>query len=340
MGLKITLKEIAEVAGVSTATVSRVINNTKHVNEDVRKRVVKVLKEKNYPPYVSKSLALQQDRLLIGVICPQYSNTVLDDLIVGINRVCKLYGYDTVIGLSDGTTKNEFHYIDLFSNNLLVQGIIFMGNHWEDQHLEIVRKNLTPVVLVGQMSSFPSISSVHIDNITASYEAVTYLLQNGHRQIAMIRGIMREEPIWEERFQGYQKALADSGISLDMSLVAESGLSIEDGSRAMAVILEHGPLPTAVFCSTDSMAIGAINYLMDQGYRVPEDISVFGFDGIELSKLIRPKLSTIEYSAVEIGMTATRNLIKLCKGEQDNIPNHINVMHHLVPRESTTSIQL
>ncbi|UOF92514.1 LacI family transcriptional regulator [Fodinisporobacter ferrooxydans] len=336
--MKITLKEIAQLAGVSTSTVSRVINNSKPVNEEIRKRVLNVLKEKNYLPFVVQTLSRQQDRLLIGVICPQYSNTVLDDLIVGINRICKLYGYDTVIGLSDGSMENELHYIDLFSN-LPVQGIIFMGNQWEEQHLEIVQKNLTPVVLVGQISSFPSIPSVHVDNITASYEAVTYLLQNGHRQIAMIRGISGGA-IWGDRFKGYQKALADFGIAVNEKWVAESSLSVEDGSKAMAAILENDPLPTAVFCATDSMAIGAIAYLTDHGYRVPEDISVFGFDGIELSKLIRPKLSTIEYSAIEIGMTATRNLIKLCKGEQDHIAHHINVMHHLVPRESTRPIQL
>lgn len=335
--MKITLKQIAKLAGVSPSTVSRVINNSKPVNEDIRKRVVNVLKETNYLPFVAQNLSIQQDRLLLGVICPQYSNTVLDDLIVGIKRVCKLYGYDTVIGLSDGTTENELHYIDLFSNNLSVQGLIFMGNEWEERHLELIQKNLIPVVLVGQISAFPSIPSVHVDNLTASYEAVTYLIKSGHRKIGIIRGIIREA-IWEDRFHGYQKALADCGISFNEKWVAKSGLSVEDGSQAMAAILENGSLPTAVFCSTDSMAIGAITYLTDHGYRVPEDISVFGFDGIAVSKLIRPTLSTVEYSAIEIGMTATRNVIKLCKGEQDQIAHHINVMHHLVTRESTRSI--
>lgn len=335
--MKITLKEIAKMAGVSPSTVSRVINNSKPVNEDIRKRVLGILKEMNYLPYMAQNSTPKQDRNLIGVICPQYSNTVLDDLIVGINNVCKLYGFDTVIGLSDSTMENELHYIDLFSNQLAVQGIIFMGNQWEDRHLEIVQKNYTPVVLVGQISSLPSIPSVHVDNTTASYEAVTYLIQNGHRQIAMILS-NTGETIREDRFQGYKNALADAGISINEKWVAESELSVEGGSRAMKEILRHDPKPTAVFCSTDSMAIGALTYLTDRGYKVPEDISVFGFDGIALSKLIRPRLSTVEYSAIEIGMTATRNLIKLCKGEEENIAHHINVIHHLVPRESTGSI--
>ncbi|MBM7662720.1 LacI family transcriptional regulator [Bacillus mesophilus] len=334
MILKITLKEIAKLADVSTATVSRVINNSKHVNEDLRKRVLAVLKETNYLPFVAQNMSLQQEQQLIGVICPQYSNTVLDDLIVGINKVCKLYGYDTVIGLTDGTDENEVHYIDLFSNKLDVQGMIFMGNQWGEGHLEFTQKNLTPVVLVGQISSIPSIPSVHVDNITASYEAVTYLLQSGHRQIAMIRG-NTGQTVRVDRFKGYEKALSDAGISVNESWVIDSELSIEGGKKAMATILEQDELPTAVFCSTDSLAIGAMTYLTDHGYQVPDDLSVFGFDSIDLSKLIRPRLSTIQYSAVEIGMTATRNLIKLCKGESDEIAPHLNVMHDLVIREST-----
>ncbi|WP_456276868.1 LacI family DNA-binding transcriptional regulator [Bacillus sp. AK128] len=332
--MKITLKEIAKMADVSTATVSRVINNSKHVNEDLRKRVLSVLKETNYLPFVAQNMTIQHDQLLIGVICPQYSNTVLDDLIVGINKVCKLYGYDTVIGLTDGSYENELHYIDLFSNKLTVQGMIFMGNQWEQEHSELTMKNLTPVVLVGQVSTYPPIPSVHVDNITASYEAVTYLLQNGHRQIAMIRG-NTGQTVREDRYKGYEKALTEAGISIQEKWLVDSELSVEGGRQAMAAILQQSSLPTAVFCSTDSIAIGAMTCLIDHGYQIPEDISVFGFDGIELSNLIRPRLSTIEYSAVEIGMTATRNLIKLCKGEQEDIAPHLNVMHDLVIREST-----
>ncbi|WP_246942933.1 LacI family DNA-binding transcriptional regulator [Bacillus pinisoli] len=333
--MKITLKEIAKMADVSTSTVSRVINNSKHVNEDLRKRVLNVLKETNYLPYVAQTLSNTHDQLLIGVICPQFSNTVLDDLIQGINKVCKLYGYDTVIGLTDGTNESEQHYIDLFSNKLCVQGMIFMGNQWEQEHIDIINKNLTPVVLIGQVSTHPSVPSVHVDNITASYEAVTYLLQSGHRNIAMIRGTTGQS-VREDRYKGYEKALLDAGLNIQEEWVLDSELSIEGGKKAMAAILEQQSMPTAVFCSTDNIAIGAMTYLQDQGYRVPEDISVFGFDSIELSRLVRPRLSTIQYSAVEIGMTATRNLIKLCKGEQEDVVSHLNVIHDLVIRESTT----
>lgn len=336
--MRITLKEIAELAGVSPSTVSRVINNSKPVNEDIRNRIIKIMKEKNYPFFADEDAPLQKSQPLIGVIGPQYSNTVLEDLIVGVNKVSKLYGFDTVIGLTDNTTENELHYVNLFSKVLGVQGIIFMGNQWNDNYNEIVKGNLTPVVLVGQISSYSSIPSVHVDNITASYEAVTYLINGGHKHIAMIRGLAGET-VREHRYIGYQKAIQDSELTIKEEWVVESELTLDGGAKAMAELLNQDQIPTAIFCSTDSLAIGAMNYLVDHGYRVPEDFSVFGFDGIELSSLVRPNLSTIRYSAVEIGMTATRNLIKLCKDEQEYIPPHINVLHHLVIRDSTKTLE-
>ncbi len=335
--MKITLKEIADQAGVSTSTVSRVINNSKPVKEELRKKVLSVLKENNYLPFVNQSTPKPPDRPLIGVICPQNTNTVLDDYVVGINRVSRLYGYDTVIGFTDGSKENEMHYMNLFIDQFSTQGLIFMGNPWEVDYHEFVTERLHPVILVGQTSLHPSIPSVHVDNFTASYEAVTYLINNGHKKIGMIKG-SNGEPIWEDRFKGYKKALEDAGLSFQEKWVVESGVSLEEGSRSMSKIVKQETFPTAVFCSTDSMAIGAMNYLLDHGFKVPEDISVFGFDGIELSKLIRPRLSTIEYSAVEIGMTATRHLMKLCKNDDDSIPQHLNVMHHLALRESTCSL--
>lgn len=335
--MRITLKEIAELAGVSPSTVSRVINKSKPVNEDIRNRILKIMKEKNYPFFPDQDVSPRKRQPLIGVIGPQYSNTVLEDLIVGVKKVSKLYGFDTVIGLTDNTTENELHYVNLFSNVLGVQGIIFMGNQWNDEYVEKVKENLTSVVLVGQISSYDSIPSVHVDNITASYEAVTYLLNCGHKNIAMIRGLAGET-VREHRYLGYKKALHDSGLSIKDEWIVESELTLDGGAKAMAELLSHENRPTAVFCSTDSIAIGAMNYLVDNGYQVPDDISIFGFDGIELSSLIRPNLSTIRYSAVEIGMTATRNLIKLCRGEEEYIAPHINVLHHLVIRDSTKSI--
>lgn len=330
--MKVKIQDIAKLAGVSIATVSRVLNNSKPVKEEIRNRVLEAVKQTNYRAGALAGVPIANESSLIGVIIPEFSNTVIDDFIVGINNVSKLYGYDTIIAQTDGTAEHELHYLELFGK-LQTRGIIFVGSPLGEKHVQILQTSNTPCILVGQVSSISSIPSVHVDNITASYEAVTYLIQKGHRKIAMICG-SGEGAVGGDRFQGYRQALADAGIPIHEDWIAESKHSIEDGTRAMRKIIETGSMPTAVFCATDWMAVGAMNVLADSGIRIPEDIAVFGFDGSYMSSLVRPKLSTVEYSATEIGMTATRNLLKLIRGEKD-IPRHTNITHFLAIRDST-----
>lgn len=330
--LKVNIKDIAKLADVSIATVSRVVNNSKPVNEDVRKRVLEAIKQTNYRPNMIGSEAGKSDTPLIGVIIPQNSNTVLDDFNIGIRDLAELYGYDVLVGLTDGTVESELHYLNLFCQ-MGTEGYIYVGSIPSSGHLEIIQKSGSPCVLVGEQSKIDSIPSVHLDNVTASYEAVTYLIQKGHKSIAMIR-VAGNNAVGGERYLGYQQALLDAGISIKEEWVVESGMAVEDGSDAMHRIKNSGELPTAVFCSTDWIAVGAMNYLIDNGIRVPEDVAVFGFDNSFIASVVRPKLSSVEYSGTEIGMTATRTLIKMIKGETA-VTHHANVAHYLAIREST-----
>lgn len=330
--LKVKIKDIARMADVSIATVSRVVNNSKPVNEEVRKRVLDAIKQTNYRPNVMNLDAGKSAPPLIGVIIPQSSNTVLDDFNIGIRDLAELYGYDVVVGLTDGSVESELHYLNLF-HHIGTEGYIYVGSVPSQAHLDIIQKSDTPCVMVGEQSQIDSIPSVHLDNVTASYEAVTYLIQKGHKSIAMIRA-SGDTSVGGDRYRGYQKALLDAGITLRDEWVVESGLTVEDGSAAMRRLMENHSKPTAVFCSTDWMAVGAMNYLTDNGLRVPEDVAVFGFDNSFIASIVRPKLSSVEYSGTEIGMTATRTLIKMIKGETI-ASHHANVAHYLAIREST-----
>ncbi|MGG5252709.1 LacI family DNA-binding transcriptional regulator [Neobacillus sp. SM06] len=329
--MKITINDIAKMAGVSISTVSRVINDSKPVKDDVRQRVLNAIKQTNYRPNSLNNNLSKNDSTLIGVITPEYSNTILPNFMDGISKILKLYDYDIMIGLTDSTHANEIHYLNLFQEKQ-TQGIIFVGSPFNNHHVEVLKE--IPCVVAGQISPISSIPSVHVDNITASYEAVTYLIQKGHRKIAMIRAIDDNNAVGGDRFTGFKQALLDAGIPITNEWVVESDFSVEDGMEAMRRISESGSMPSAVFCASDSMAIGAMNYLLDNGVRIPEDISVFGFDGSLMSSIVRPKLSTVAYSAKEMGMTAARNLVKIIKGETVS-PHHYNVTHHLEIREST-----
>lgn len=230
--LKVKIKDIAQMANVSISTVSRVINNSKPVNEDVRKRVLEAIKQTNYRPNV---IGLETDKAntqLIGVIIPQNSNTVLDDFNVGIRDLADLYGYDIMVGLTDGSAESEQHYLKMFQR-IGTEGNIFVGSIPNHEHLEIIRSSNTPCVLVGQQSQVDMIPSVHLDNITASYEAVTYLIQKGHRKIAMIRG-SGDNAVGGDRYKGYLQALMDAGITLRKEWVVESAMAVEDGATPCA----------------------------------------------------------------------------------------------------------
>ncbi|MNB81320.1 Catabolite control protein A [compost metagenome] len=330
--MKVTIHDIAKMAGVSISTVSRVINNSKPVKDEVRARVMEAMEQTGYRTGPPSPEGTKAEAALLGVIAPQFSNTVLNDLIGGIGSVSRLYGYELLIGLTDSTVESELHYLKRFGE-IRAEGVIFVGSPLEERHLEALRSSGMSCTVIGQISKVPSIPSVHVDNVTASYEAVTYLIQQGHTAIGMIRGF-GESGIGSERYDGFRQAMTDAGLPIRDGWVVESDLSVDDGRNAMQTIAGSGELPTAVFCATDWMAIGAMNYAMDHGLRVPEDIAVFGFDGSYLSSVVRPRLSTVEYSATEIGMTAARNLIKLLKGTAD-IPQHSNVTHFLSIREST-----
>jgi LacI family transcriptional regulator len=325
------MKDIAQMAEVSIATVSRVINNSKPVNHDVRMRVLKAMEQTNFLPNAMARNLAKNESLLIGVLVPEVKNTVLDDLINGINRVSKLYGYNIMLSLTAGTLENELHSFNMF-REIQADGIIIVSENIKEELKKGIKASNIPCVLTGR-DSLDTIPSVHIDNVTAAYEAVTFLIQQGHRKIAMLRVRSGDIASGDHRYQGYQRALDEAGISISEEWVIESGVSVEEGMTAMRKLCEAGDMPTAVFCATDRIAIGAINYLQEIGKRVPDDISVFGFDGIDMSTIIRPKLSTVKYSAEEIGMTATRNVIKMIKGD-DVTPRHWIITHYLENRDS------
>lgn len=330
--LKVTIKDIAKMADVSISTVSRVVNNSKPVNEDIRKRVLDAIKQTKYRPDLIGGEPSKSEANVIGVIIPHNSNTVLDDFSKGIQSIAELYGYDVIVGLTDGTLTSELHYLNLF-HDIGTQGNLFVGSAFCREHLEKISQYGTPCVLAGQHSHISSIPSVHLDNTTASYEAVTYLIQKGHRSIGMIRA-SGDSAVGGDRYQGYKQALEDNGITPHEDWVVDSGFAVDNGMEAMRRIMESNTTPTAIFCSTDWMAVGAMNYLQDNGFKVPEDVSVIGFDNSFMASIVRPKLTSVEYSGTEIGMTATRHLIKRIKGEMVD-PHHTNVAHYLRIREST-----
>ncbi|UOF88676.1 LacI family transcriptional regulator [Fodinisporobacter ferrooxydans] len=330
--MSLTINDIARLAGVSKATVSRVINNGKTVDPKLRDNVLSVIEQVNYRPSALARGLVKNESNLIGIIVPEIANIVFGVMLEGVSKVAEIYGYDIMLSLTEKSTKKEIHYLNLHRDKQ-VDGIILSSRSLKKEHIEIIERFEIPCVLIGQKSSVPGIPSVHLDNFSASYEAVKTLIRFGHRKIAMIRAPLDDGESGDERFRGYATALADEGIQFEDDWISVSDFSAAEGYVAMKQIIESGFQPTALFAASDKIALGAMNYLQDQGYMIPRDISIFGFDDMDVTELVRPKLSTVHYSSIEMGMTAFRNLIKLIKKEE--IPaQHTNVPHQIILRDS------
>lgn len=336
--MAITIKDIARIAGVSIATVSRVINNTKPVNEETRRRVMAAMEENYFRPNAMARGLVKKESALIGIVIPEFKNTVFDALIDGISITAKFYNYDILLCLTQGELKNEIHYLDLLREKQ-VDGIILSSSSLKPEHISIIERHIIPCVLVGQTSSVPFIPSVHVDNYSASYEAVITLVNKGHRKIGMIRGPMHDKAAGEERLRGYMAAHVDSGIKPQSNWIITGGFSVQEGFEAMCRMIETGELPTALFVAADRTAIGAMNCLQEHGYRIPEDVSIMGFDDIDMSSVVRPKLSTVHYSSYEIGVTATKELMKMIRGEGTG-SQHTVVPYRVIIRDSIKTLEL
>lgn len=331
--MAITIKDIAKKAGVSIATVSRVLNDSKPVSPELRRRVLKIVKETGYKPNALARGLIKKATGLIGIILPDIANQNFAELIKGIEEVADQNKFDIVVSNSHGNVEKELEILDVFREKQL-DGIIFSGVTFTDDHSHFFQKYKIPLVIVGQ--NFPQIElpSVAINNFQAAYDATLFLIKLGHKNIAMISGPFNDIAAGKDRYRGYSTALKEYGLEEIQGYVQKGDFTIESGYRAMEKIMAIKPLPTAVFAASDKMAIGAMNFCFDNGYKVPDDISIIGFDDMEIASVVRPTLTTIHQNKKEIGALTARLLIDRIKGKESGIWN-VQPPYKLIERQST-----
>lgn len=330
--MKVTIKNVAEKAGVSIATVSRVINNSQQVSEQVRSRVLEVIDEMGFKPNpVARSLVMKKSRL-IGVIVPDMSSYFFGEIMNGIEEITRTYQYDIIVCNTRGNHELEIRYLDLFQGKQ-VEGVIFMSWKLENDVVEHIRNMEIPVVMVNRNTSKLTVPSVSIDNYKAAYELTHYLLKKGHTKIALIRNSIDIDAFGLEQYKGYKQALIENGIEVNKNYVRYGDFSIENSYRIVKNFVKENDIPTAIFATSDVMAIGAINALKDCGYDVPDDVSVAGFNDIRLASIYRPKLTVIHQPLFNIGTVAVKMIIDRIKGEETG-ENIVILPHSLIERES------
>lgn len=300
-----TVKEIAAAAQVSVATVSRALQRPELVSEATRLHIHEVVKRLGYTPNaLARNLRTARTRLVIALL-PDIANPFFSEVIRGIEQVAHESGYSVLLGETQSSLVREQAYADMIAARQ-ADGIITMSHRVP----AIPMDGRLPVVNACEYVKDSKISSVYIDNVAAAGAAVDYLVMLGHRNIAFIAG-PSTSPICVDREDGYRLAMQRAALPSNPALIANGDFSIEAGERAIELLLSQGQVFSAVFCSNDEMAIGAMRALISHGVRVPEDVSVVGFDDIRFARYTSPALTTIAQPKHALGREAMTMLIEL-----------------------------
>ncbi|MDK2946360.1 MAG: LacI family transcriptional regulator [Geotoga sp.] len=310
---KITISDIAKMANVSKATVSYVINNKPGVSETTRNKILQIIEEHNYiPNLVARGLAGKKTNF-IGLVIPDISDMFYARIIKGVEHTANKFGYSLNLFTTQAQPEREKQVISIINKGFF-DGLILMSYFLDKKLINLLKVSNIPLVLIDNPISDNDIYKVIIDNEEGGYNATKYLIQLGHTKICFLMG---PDAAWDSnsRFKGYLKALKEHSIEFNPQLVEKGNFTREGGYRATKKLLKKNIKFTAIFSANDQMAIGAIQALKEEGYNVPGDVSIIGFDNIEASSIIDPPLTTVNQPSYNLGEKAVEVLVNLINKE-------------------------
>jgi LacI family purine nucleotide synthesis repressor len=332
--MKPTIYDVAEKAGVSIATVSKVVNNTGHISDKTKKRVTKIIEELEYQPSSLAAALTGKRTFTIGVLVPDIANPFFAEVARALENNARETGYAIILCSTDYQQEREQDYMELLIKKQ-VDGIIIATEPKDLKVFKKLRSRSIPFVMFSVGHLALSSHVVTIDDIRGGYLAGRYLLEKGHKKIAMITEMDR--PSGRLRLDGFKQSLSDQGIDLDSNLVINAKSKIEDAKIAAQQILEMKEKPTAVFASTDLIAAIFINEARKAKLSIPYDISIIGFDNTILAEIADPGLTTIAQPTSDLAHYAIQQLLQSI--ENPNMPEHrIMIAPTLVERRSVRDL--
>jgi LacI family transcriptional regulator len=307
----LTLEDIAQQTGVSRSTVSRVVNNHPNVRDDVRQRVLGAIQKSGYHPHAAARTLASQRSSMLGLILPHsvsffFTDPYFAHLTKGIAQACNQHDYTLALFLV-GSKEDEKTIIPRICRRGMLDGVVIQSGHNGDQEIigRMVEVNM-PLIVMGRPFHDDNVSYIDIDNVTASYNAVSHLIRLGRKRIGTVSGPMASR-VGVDRLEGYRKALTERKVKISESLISEGDFTETGGYYAMQKILPAKP--DAVFAASDTMAIGAMHAIREAGLHVPEDIAVVGFDDLPPASLSDIQLTTVRQPVVQFGIRAIEALI-------------------------------
>jgi LacI family transcriptional regulator, repressor for deo operon, udp, cdd, tsx, nupC, and nupG len=309
----VRIKDVAKLANVSTATVSRVLRNADNVTEETRKRVLEAIEKLNYQPNVLGRYLRRMETETILVVVPDITNPFFSKVLRGIESVAIQNGYQVLLGDTQNNVRLEEEYLNLLRQKQ-VDGMILLTARIHRDLMEEISKQF-PIVLACEYLEGSNIPTVSIDNISSARKATEHLIKLGHRRIAHLSGPMNII-LSRDRLRGYQQAMMQYELDIDPVLIQEGDFTYELGYNLTLKLLALEKPPTAIFAANDEMAIGAIKAIRKLSLRVPDDIAVVGFDDIKIASIFEPNLTTISQPMFEIGEKAMNLLLQLIEGKE------------------------
>ncbi|EIM27142.1 LacI family DNA-binding transcriptional regulator [Microvirga lotononidis] len=331
------IQDVAKLADVSTATVSRALATPERVSPEARARVLEAIAKTGYVPNPAARTLRSQKTYMVLVVLPDLANTFFSKILRGIEETLFEAGYGMIISDLDGSPEKEAHFA-AFTAAGRVDGAILLNGHLFGQSREgegNPARITIPLVALCEGIPGADIPQIEIDNRAAASRMTQHLASLGHRSIAYVSG-PPGNILERERFQGFKDGLAASGLPFDPGLLIAGDYTIESGMRAGQDIVVRQDRPTAVFCTSDEMAIGLMRTLFSAGLSIPTDISVAGFDDIEFAAVAEPALTTIRQPRRELGQAAASALIDLLQGRSS--PKRIRLETELVIRDSVAPL--
>ncbi|MEU4426541.1 LacI family DNA-binding transcriptional regulator [Actinoplanes sp. NPDC024001] len=336
MRREVTLRDVAELAGVSSRTVSNVVNGYANVTERTRIRVQRAVDELGYRPNVLARNLAQGRSGQIALVVPYLDTPYFSELLQSVIRAARKSGYNVLIDQTDGDAEHERGFIAHGSRRLLFDGVIFSPLGLDQQALAD-RDPALPLVILGERTSDGTFDHIGIDDVAASRQATDHLLDLGRQRVAAIG----DQPYAtgeaaQRRTRGFREAHHARGLPVREDLIISTPrFNRPDGAQAMAHLLDREDPPDAVFCYSDLVALGAIHTIVSRGLRVPEDVAVIGYDDIEDGRFSNPPVTTISPDKEMIATTAVERLLLRISSATPPPGLELRAPHRLIVREST-----
>lgn len=305
------IKDIAQLAGVSRATVSRYLNNG-YVSDEKKARIRDVIQSTGYVPSTQAQMLRTKQTRLIGVIVPKINSETVARVVDGISQVLGAYNYHMLVANTENKYEKELEFLNIFANDR-VDGVILMASMLTKQHHALIRRLPVPVVIVGQ--ECPDCCCIYHDDKNASYSLTMAMIERGCKRPAFLGVDEADVAAGLNRRLGFEKALEDSGLALNQTLYKLCEFNVESGYKKMLELLSENGGADGVLCATDNIAAGALRALREWGIAVPEQMRLAGFGDTNLASLMSPSITTVHYYYEQSGKDAGQMVMEQINNE-------------------------